>query len=302
MLLLNFIERQALNKEQIGALWMVSASVAYGFMPIWTVLGQNSGLTTDFILFFRFACTSALLLALARFERVSILLPKRKILEFVFLGGILYSIQSFAYLDSLKYIQTALSVMLYHIYPVIVTLVALVFFKEKIQSKTLLALALCTIGLVIILQIPKDITLNYLGVALSLIGALFYGLYVIFSQSITRNCHFLVSSFYVCFFSSLAMLFSMLKAHESIPNLFEIPPIGIFALLALTILSTLFAMVAYYLGMPKIGITKTAILGMIEPLVAVVLSIWILGDSLSALQYFGAFLIIFGSILLCLRR
>ncbi|MBX7491471.1 DMT family transporter [Helicobacter sp. Faydin-H64] len=291
-----------MSKEQIGALWMVSASVAYGFMPIWTVLGQNSELTTDFILFFRFACASALLFLLSRFEKIPILLPKRKILEFLFLGGILYSVQSFAYLDSLRYIQTALSVMLYHIYPVIVTLVALMFFKEKIQLKTLLALVLCIIGLVVILQIPKDITLNHLGVTLSLIGALFYGLYVIFSQSITRNCHFLVASFYVCFFSSIAMFLSMLRAHETMPNLFEIPFIGIFALLALTIFSTLFAMVAYYLGMPKIGITKTAILGMIEPLVAVVLSIWILGDTLSALQYFGAFLIIFGSILLCIRR
>lgn len=291
-----------LSKEQIGVLWMVSASVAYGFMPIWTVLGQNSGLTTDFILFFRFACTSLLLLALARLEKVPILLPKRKVLEFVFLGGFLYSIQSFAYLDSLQYIQPALSVMLYHIYPVIVTLVALIFFREKIQSKTLFALALCTIGLVIILQIPKEIAPNYLGVALSLIGALFYGLYVIFSQKITNNCHFLVSSFYVCLFSSIAMLLSMLKAHESIPNLFEIPLSGIFALLALTIFSTLFAMVAYYLGMPKIGITRTAILGMIEPLVAIILSIWILGDNLSILQYFGASLIIFGSILLLLRR
>ncbi|TLD79880.1 DMT family transporter [Helicobacter sp. MIT 11-5569] len=291
-----------MSKEQIGALWMISASVAYGFMPLWTIIGQKSGLTTDFILFFRFACTSTLLLIFIMLNKISIALPKRRILEFIFLGGILYSIQSFAYLDSLKYIQSALSVMLYHIYPVIVTLVAIVFLKEKIQLKTLVALALCTIGLIIILQIPKDIALNYLGVTLALIGALFYGLYVIFSQSITRNCHSLVASFYVCSFSSLAMLASMLKAHESIPNLLEIPPIGIFALLALTIFSTLFAMVAYYLGMPKIGITKTAILGMIEPLVAVILSIWILGESLSSLQYFGAFLILFGSFLLCLRR
>lgn len=73
-------------------------------------------------------------------------------------------------------------------------------------------------------------------------------------------------------------------------------------MLALAIFSTLFAMVAYYLGMPKIGITKTAILGMIEPLVAVMLSICILGESLSILQYTGAFLIILGSLLLCVKK
>ena len=291
-----------LNKEQIGVLWMVSASVAYGFMPLWTILGQNSGLTTDFILFFRLACTSVLLFIFIMLNKIPILLSKRKTLEFIFLGGILYSIQSFAYLDSLQYIQSALSVMLYHIYPVIVTLIAIIFLKEKIQFKTFIALALCTIGLIIILQIPKDIALNHFGVALALIGALFYGLYVIFSQSITLNCHFLVASFYVCFFSSIAMLLSLLKSHTNIPNFLEIPPIGIFSLLALAIFSTLFAMVAYYLGMPKIGITKTAILGMIEPLVAVMLSICILGESLSILQYTGAFLIILGSLLLCVKK
>lgn len=290
------------NKEQIGVLWMVSASVAYGFMPLWTILGQNNGLATDFILFFRLTCTSVLLLIFIMFNKIPLLLSKRKTLEFIFLGGVLYSIQSFAYLDSLQYIQSALSIMLYHIYPVIVTLVAILFLKEHIQFKTLVALALCMIGLSIILQISKDIALDHFGVALALIGALFYGLYVIFSQSITRNCHFLVASFYVCFFSSLAMLLSLLKSHTSIPNFLEIPPIGIFSLLALAIFSTLFPMVAYYLGMPRIGITKTAILGMIEPLVALTLSICILGESLSVLQYVGAFLIILGSLLLCVKK
>ena len=292
----------ALQQERIGAFWIISASVAYGLMPIWTVIGQTNGLTTEFILFFRFGATSALLLIFALLKRIPVRLPKAKLLQFLFLGGILYTIQSFAYLESLKHIQAALSVLLYHIYPVIVTFAALAFFKERIQTKTLLALALCIIGLIVILQIPHSITLNYLGVALSLVGALFYGLYVIFSQSITRDCHSIVASFYVCLFAAFVMLFGALYSPLGIPNFLEISLSGIIALLGLTLFSTLFAMLAYFLGMPKIGITKTEILGMIEPLVAVVLSLWILGENLSALQYFGAFLILFGSLLLCIRH
>lgn len=291
-----------MQQERIGAFWIISASVAYGLMPIWTVVGQENGLTTEFILFFRFGTTSALLLALALLKRISVRLPKAKLLQFLFLGGALYTIQSFAYLESLKHIQAALSVLLYHIYPVIVTFSALVFFKERIQTKTLLALALCIVGLIFILQIPHSVTLNHLGVALSLVGALFYGLYVIFSRNITRDCHSIIASFYVCLFAAFAMFFGVLYSPLGIPNLLEISLSGIAVLLGLTLFSTLFAMLAYFLGMPKIGIAKTAILGMIEPLVAVVLSLWILGESLSALQYFGAFLILFGSLLLCIRH
>ena len=61
-------------------------------------------------------------------------------------------------------------------------------------------------------------------------------------------------------------------------------------------------MIAYFVGMAKIGVTKTAILGMIEPLVGVLLSLWILGESLTLIQCLGACLIFFGSILLFIKH
>lgn len=290
---------QRLHQDQIGILWVVGASVAYGIMPIWSVFAQYNGISTDVLLFFRFACSALLLFAWALYKHISLVLTKRAYVRFFFLGGVLYSIQSFAYLDSLRFIPASLSVLLYHIYPMIVALIALIFFKEKITLKMLLCLVMCFGGLAIILQPSSHWTLNLYGIVLSLVGAIFYGLYVIFSKNLAREFSSVVCSFYVCLFACL-MIGCYTFANP--PNTHIIQLNGIFALFGLTFVSTLFPMIAYFLGMPKIGVTKTSILGMTEPLVGVFLSLWLLDESLSALQYMGAFLILFGSVLLFIRR
>lgn len=288
-----------LSNEQIGILWIIGASIAYGIMPIWSVISQNNGISTDFILFFRFLCSAFLLFLWALYKQISLKLTKLQYLQFFFLGGILYIIQSFACLDSLRYIPASLSVLIYHIYPIIVTLIALIFLRQKLQAKTLFSLFLCFAGLAIILQPQKDLELSVYGVILSLIGALFYGLYVVFSKSYTSNLSSVVCSFYICLFAALMILGFMIPNPPQFDN-FNLN--GILSLLGLTFISTLFPMMAYFLGMPRINVTKTAILGMIEPLVGVLLSLWLLGENLNLLQYFGGFLILFGSLVLFIKR
>lgn len=289
-----------LQNEQIGALWISSASIAYGIMPIWTVLAQKNGFGSDFILFFRFFFSALLFLTWIKFKKIPLKLPKIKLWHFFILGGILYVVQAGAYLESLRFIPASLGVLIYHIYPIIVALIAIFFLKDSLKAMTILCLILCFVGLVFILQIPKDLTLDYFGVVLSLIGALFYALYVIFSKSITFGISSVVSSFYICLFASLVMFLIFIFKGGIEPA--SINAVGIFSLLGLTFISTLFSMMAYFLGMPKLGVTKTAILGMIEPLVAVLLSLLILGESLNLWQWGGAFLIIFGSLLLFIKK
>lgn len=290
---------QKLTCEQIGILWITSASIAYGMMPIWSVFVQDSGISTEYLLLFRFICTALLLFSWSIYKKISLKLPMPYLFKFLFLGGVLYIVQSFAYLDSLRFIPASLSVLLYHIYPAIVALIAIFFLKDKITPKMLFCLITSFIGLVVILQPSSYLALNFYGIFLSLVGALFYGLYVIFSKNLAQKFSSIVCSFYVCLFASLAILCYIVI---DLPNLQNIKANGILALLGLTFVSTLFPMIAYFLGMSKIGVTKTAILGMIEPLVGVLLSLWILGESLTLIQCLGACLIFFGSILLFIKH
>ncbi|CAM2833681.1 DMT family transporter [Helicobacter burdigaliensis] len=289
-----------LNTEQIGVLWISSASIAYGIMPIWTVLAQKNGFGSDFILFFRFFFSALLLLAWIRFKKIPLKLPKIKLWHFFFLGGFLYTAQAGAYLESLRFIPATLSVLIYHIYPIIVALIAIFFLKDRLKFSTLLCLVLCFLGLVLILQIPQNLTLSYFGIALSLIGALFYALYVIFSKNITFGISSVVCSFYICLFASFVMFIIFTFKGGIEPA--SINSLGILSLLGLTFISTLFSMMAYFLGISKLGVTKTAILGMIEPLVAVLLSLIILKESLNLWQWSGAFLIIFGTLILFIKK
>lgn len=289
-----------MSKEQIGILWISSASIAYGIMPIWTVLAQNNGFNSEFILFFRFFFSAILLLVWIYFRKIPLKLPKLKILHFFILGGIIYVAQAWAYLESLRFIPASLSVLLYHIYPIIVALIAIIFLKDRLKPTTLVSLLLCFLGLVLVLKIPQNLTLDYFGVVLSLIGALFYGLYVVFSKQIASGISSILCSFYICLFASLVMFASFILTGDI--NIDSINYIGITSLLGLTFISTLFSMMAYFLGMSKLGVTKTAILGMIEPLVAILLSLIILDERLNLWQWSGAILIVFGSLLLFIKK
>jgi len=174
---------------------------------------------------------------------------------------------------------------IFFMYPLIVALVLGVFFKEHITFRTMIALIVVLIG--VFLLSVKDVTnfsINYIGAGVSLLGAISYALYMLIVASGIKV------SFYSTLFSSVYFLVKLWVIGTPLP----IPEVKMSLLLtSFGIVTTLFSIITLIYAIRMIGSTPTAIIGVMEPIVAVAISIWIFQqESLTTNLIIGVLLII----------
>lgn len=163
------------KERRIGYWYAFGAFTLWGFLPAyWKALGAvNPGEILVHRIIWSCVFVFAILYYYKRWEQLKGVLQNGKKLFFVFVGAMLISINWFTFIWAVNnnyLIQTSLG---YYINPLFSVLVAIVFLKERLNFWQSIALALATVGVLII-------TLHYGEVpwiALSLaISFTFYGL------------------------------------------------------------------------------------------------------------------------------
>jgi len=188
------------------------------------------------------------------------------------------------------YLSPGIASTIFFSYPIIVALVLVLFYKEKITFPTILSLLLVVAG-VGVLSIKEGSTINYIGLGISLLGALVYALYILIINKVRIEASGVKISFYSMLFSSLYFWVKTLILGESIaiPSLSLVGDITLFA-----IITTSLSLVALVYAVRYIGSTPTAIMGAFEPIVAVLISVGLFGEALTSSLIIGGMVIIAG--------
>ena len=155
---------------------------------------------------------------------------------------------------------------------------------------TVLSLLLVVVG-VGVLSIKEGAVINYIGLGISLLGALVYALYILIINKVRIEASGVKVSFYSMLFSSLYFLVKALILGRSIaiPSLSLAGDITLFALV-----TTSLSLVALVYAVRYIGSTPTAIMGAFEPIVAVLISVGLFGEALTSSLIIGGVVIIAG--------
>ena len=122
-----------------------------------------------------------------------------------------------------------------------------------------------------------------------------YALYMTLSSKLVRNIPPLHAAAFMLLgatttIGSLTILRQGLAAPASLPEL--IP------LLGLAIISTALPIACLFAGLKRLGVVPAAILSTLEPVLAVVLSIWLLGEQFWGGQLLGGALILSSALML----
>ena len=127
-----------------------------------------------------------------------------------------------------------------------------------------------------------------------MLSSLFYALYII----IVNKSNIKVSGFKLSFYSMLfTSCFFMIKALLG-KDSFEIPSTTIFFnLIIFAFLTTVISTLCLVYAIKNIGSTPAAILGALEPVVAVLVSVMIFNEKFTFNLFIGISLILFGVIL-----
>ena len=258
----------------------IITGITYGLNPLFAVPLMNNGATIESILFFRYTFAVVLLASFLILTRQSFRITARQAGVLLALG-LLYTSSSIFLFEAYNYIASGLATTLIFLYPVLVAII-MVFLRVVPSWPVWLSIAATFGGVIIMTQGSGGDSLNPIGVALSLGSALVYALFIVIinrSKAIAQ-----ISNTLLTFYSLTvgAIVFLGKISFSEVPISAGITTGGDWLNLAgLALLPTIVSTATLAIATRNIGATKASVLGVFEPITAILIGTLMFGEPLT---------------------
>lgn len=223
-------------------------------------------------------------------QRLDLGSAKKELLLLVLSGGAM-GFNWILLFEAYKYTTVSVATLSYYFAPVLVTMVCPLLFQEKLSKKQVLCFVMSTIGLILTtgLSDAGKGSSDMLGIFLSLGAAVLYAGVVLINKFIKK-----VTGIHRTFLQFLAAIVVLIPyvALTSGVTLSGLDSTGWVCLLIVGLVHTGVTYCMYFSSLRELPGQKAAILSYIDPLVAVLVSVTILGEEIGPLQLLGGGLIL----------
>ncbi len=270
-------------------LMLVISMVVFGTLGLFV---RNISVSSGELALYR-AILAALLL-LIYFVATKQAIPFRKIrreLPLLLLSGVAMGFNWILLFEAYKYTTVSVATLSYYFAPVIVTVACPILFKEKMTGKQWICFAMSTLGIILITGVGdmKTGSNHLLGIAFGLGAACFYAAVILLNKFI-RNVEGIHRTF-LQFIAAVLVLIPYVGVASGV-TLSKLDITGWICLLVVGLVHTGITYCLYFSSLKELPGQKAAILSYIDPLVAVLISVLLLRESLSPMQMVGGLLIL----------
>ena len=283
-----------------GLLYGLLSSASFGLIPLFTIPAMQAGMQFESILFYRFlfACLALGGILLVNGQSFHI---KRQDIPSLFLLALLYLMSAVFLFWGYKFMASGVATTIHFMYPVLTTLIMMLFFKEKKSGWRIAAIASAVAGVYFLSGgDTKTGSFSFLGLFIVLLSALGYALYLVtMSQLKIGQMKGLLLTFYVFLFGGI-LLFIGTETISQLQPISKWHTAGNLILLAL--IPTVVSNLALVRAVKSIGSTLTSVLGAMEPVTAVCVGIFLFGEAFTTSIGVGIALIIAAVIVIILKR
>jgi len=221
--------------------------------------------------------------------------PKGKEFLYLLILGPLVLLNNFTFFYAFHNTTIANAVLTHYIAPVLVAFLAAIFLKEPLTKRIVISIIIASFGLWIMMGVKQDnfITLvsnldrDTMGIFSGLFSGLMYAVIILIARVYAQRYNPVV----LAFFQNLIIAVILLPFVGSFPSQ---------ALWSFVILGTLHSTIApilYFRGMRELTANRTAVLGYLEPVGAIIFSMVFLNEVLTINVVIGGLLIIFSGYL-----
>ncbi|MBR5770068.1 MAG: EamA family transporter [Alistipes sp.] len=268
------------NNALIGYPAGIITGITYGLNPLFGMPLMSQGVSVDSILFFRYGIAVLILGAILLFDRQSFKISWRQAGVLLVLG-LLYTSSSICLFEAYKYIPSGLATTLIFLYPVLVALI-MVFLRVVPSWQVWLAIVATFVGVIIMTQGDSSQEINPIGVLLSLGSALVYALFIVIinrSKTISSISNSLLT-FYALMVGAVVFLTRIsLSGREVMAGIDT--SLDWLNIVGLAILSTIVSTATLAVATRRIGATKASVLGVFEPITAILVGTLVFGEALT---------------------
>ncbi len=283
------------QNKAVGYTLGIIASVCYGLNPFFAIPQYAQGMTTESVLIYRYLFAVALTAIVMLLRRESFRLTLRQV--FLLAGmGVLFGLSSLTLFLSYNYLDSGIASTILFTYPLFVALLMAAFFHERLRLHKVVALFLAFIGISLLYHGEGGTTLHPIGVLLVIASSLSYAFYIIGVNK--GGLHALSSyqlTFYAMLFGLLFFLVILVVRGQALQPL-STPMLWLDSL-GLGLFPTFMSMVFIAQSIRIVGETPAAILGALEPLTALAVSVMVFGGVLTATNCVGILLVLLAVLL-----
>lgn len=273
----------------MGTVCCLLSAVGFGAMAVFGKLAYGTGVSVETLLLVRFGLAGGILLAIALARGALRNLPRRVVLVGLGLGAVGYAIQAGLYFAALTMIDASLVALLLYAYPVLVMVGAIALRRERASRRKAWALGIALAGIVLVLAGAGTVAFGAVGALLALGAALTYSAYILVGDRVTAQVPALGLAALVCVgaFGTFLIAGTLRGAVD-----LGFAPAGWLWLVALSLISTVGAILLFFAGLARVGPSTAAILSILEPVVTVLGAAAVFGETLGAAQTVGAVLVL----------
>ena len=214
----------------------------------------------------------------------------RKEIPLLLFSGVAMGVNWILLFEAYKYTTVSIATLSYYFAPVIVTLVCPFLFREKLTLRQIICFAMSTLGLVLITGIGDPGHAGSLtGILFGLGAAVFYATVILLNKFI-KNVEGIHRTF-LQFLAAVIVLIPYVLMTTGV-SLGSLNGVGFANLLIVGLVHTGLTYCMYFSSLRELPGQKAAILSYIDPLVAVLISVSILGEQMTLWQAVGGALIL----------
>ena len=247
--------------------------------------------------FFRFLIAAVVLFFILRIKGVDLSLEKRDIPRIVLLsllGMVGYHVFFFTALKHTSSVNTSLIAAMN---PIMTTIMASIFLKEKFPKKAIGGILISFTGVALIvtngsLEVIRSMSFN-IGDIYMLMAILSFSIYFIVLKGIVGRIDPMKLTFYVFFFCAV-MLVPMVIHENPMEYLPNTTSKGWGSLIYMSIFASVIAYLIQQISVKRIGPAKTSLYVNLVPLFSMIMAYFILGEEITLPKIFAGAMIISG--------
>lgn len=263
--------KKSIDRDKVvGYAAGITTGVTYGLNPLFAMPLMKSGASVESILFFRYSFSVIMLGVWLVLTRESFRISFKQSIRLLILG-LLFTTSSLTLFESYKFIPSGLATTIVFLYPVFVAVI-MVFMRVYPTWQVWLSIMLTFVGVMILSKSDSTHIIQTKGIVLAMASALAYAMFIVIinrSMAIRK-----VSNTKLTFYALMVgMVVFFTKSvisggFDSMLRIFEIRG-SVVNLLLLAILPTIVSTATLALSTRKIGATKASVLGVFEPVTAI---------------------------------
>jgi len=270
--------------------WMIAAAMAaFGTLGVFV---RNISVSSGELALYRAVLASVLLAGYLLVTKQPLELKKfRRELPLLLLSGVAMGFNWILLFEAYKYTTVSVATLSYYFAPVLVTLACPILFREKMGRKQWLCFVGSTLGIVLITGVG-DLSAgssHLTGILFGLGAAVLYAAVVLLNKYIRGVAG--IQRTFLQFLAAIVVLVPYVAATSGV-TLGNMNGKGWLCLLIVGLVHTGVCYCLYFSALRDLPGQEAAILSYIDPLVAVLMSVFVLGEQLTLPQLAGGALIL----------